>query len=73
MKMGLMDALNPEDRISVTFTDFYRLVKQSAKAELMMNGIKNKVDHDAIYTIMTGEHLAKPTQAIAIKTEKKVK
>lgn len=71
--MGLMDALNPEDRVQVTFKDFYSLMKHSAKAELMLNGIKNKVDHDAIYTMMTGEHLPEPTQAIAIKTEKKVK
>lgn len=55
--MGFVDALKPEDRTEITYSDFYRLVKEAAKAELMMNGIKNKIDHDSIYTIMTGEHI----------------
>lgn len=58
--MGMMDAFNPEDRVQVTFSSFYSLMKQSVKADLMMNGIKNKLDHDAIYTMMTGEHLPEP-------------
>ena len=71
--MGLMDALNPEDRVQVTFKDFYSLMKQSAKAELMMNGIKNKIDHDAIYTMMTGDHIPEPEPKIILKTERKAK
>lgn len=55
--MGLMDAFNPEDRVQVAFSDFYSLMKNSARADLMLNGIKNKIDHDAIYTIMTGDHI----------------
>lgn len=55
--MGLADAFIPEDRTEVTYSEFYALVKEAAKAELMMNGIKNKLDHDAIHTIMTGEHI----------------
>lgn len=61
--MGLMDAINPEERVSVTYSDFYALMKHSVKAELMMNGVKNKVDHDAIYTMMTGQHIPEPKEA----------
>lgn len=71
--MGMMDAFNPEDRVQVTFSDFYALMKQSVKADLMMNGVKNKIDHDAIYTMMMGEHLPEPIEAIEIKTERKTK
>lgn len=60
--MGLMDAILTEDRIDVKFSDFYNLVKNSAKAELMLNGIKNKIDHDSIYTIVTGSHLLEQTE-----------
>lgn len=56
----IIDAFRPEDRMDVTFSQFYTLMKESAKAELMMNGIKNKLDYDAIYTMMTGEHLPEP-------------
>ena len=60
----MMDAFNPEDRVQVTFSNFYALIKQSVKADLMMNGVKNKLDHDAIYTMMTGEHIPEPVQDI---------
>lgn len=60
--MGMMDAFNPEDRIQVTFSDFYALVKQSVRTDLLMNGIKNKLDHDAIYTMMTGKHILESVQ-----------
>lgn len=57
MIMGMMDAFNPEDRLQVTYSNFYSLVKQSVRTDLLMNGIKNKLDYDAIYTMMTGEHI----------------
>ena len=61
--MGMMDAFNPEDRLQVTYSNFYALVKQSVRTDLMMNGIKNKLDHDAIYTMMTGDHIPEATTA----------
>jgi len=60
--MGLMDAILTEDRIDVKFSDFYNLVKNSARAEIMLNGIKNKIDHDSIHTMITGKHLPEPTE-----------
>ena len=58
--MGMIDAFNPEDRLQVTYSNFYSLVKQSVRTDLLMNGIKNKLDYDAIYTMMTGEHIPTP-------------
>ena len=55
--MGLMDTINPEDRIEMKFNDFYKLVKNSTSAELMLNGIKNRVDHDAMHKMITGKPL----------------
>ena len=55
--MGIIDAFNPEDRLEITYSNFYALVKNSCKADLLMNGIKNKVDHDAMYIMMTGDHI----------------
>lgn len=55
--MGLMDSFNAEDKIGVKFSDFYTLVRNSARAEMMMNGIKNEVDHDAIHRVVTGKPL----------------
>lgn len=60
--MGMMDAFNPEDRVQVTFSDFYALVKQSVRTDLLMNGIKNKVDYDAMYIMMTGKHILESVQ-----------
>jgi hypothetical protein len=65
-----MDAINPEDRIEIKFGDFYALVKNSTSAELMMNGIKNKIDHDSIYTMMKGEHLPEPCEITAESEDK---
>ena len=31
----LMDAFSKEDRVEVTFSDFYRLMRESTSAELM--------------------------------------
>ena len=38
--MSLIDAFSKEDRVPVTFTDFFNLVKQAAKYENVMNGVK---------------------------------
>lgn len=52
--MGLMDAFNAEDRVQVTFSDFYRLMKESAKAELVMNAVNCDVPHRFIREMATG-------------------
>ena len=53
--MGLADMLSAEDRVSVKFSDFYNLVMESTKAELMMNAVNCNVPHRFIRETMTGK------------------
>ena len=53
--MGMLDAFTPEDRVQVKFSDFYELMRESAKAEIMMNAINCDVPHRFIREMMTGE------------------
>lgn len=53
--MGLADAFKEEDRVQVRFSDFYRLMRESVKAEFLMNGVRCKVPHEQIYEMATGE------------------
>ena len=43
--MGIMDAFSPEDRVSVKFSDFYALMRDSTKVEFMENAINCNVPH----------------------------
>ena len=45
--MGMADMFSKEDRVTVTFTDFYRLMKEAAKCELLMNAVN--CDHHQMY------------------------
>lgn len=58
--MGILDAFSPEDRISVKFSDFYTLMLESSRAELMMNAVKCNVPHRYIRETMTGKSEAPP-------------
>lgn len=53
--MGLVDAFNKEDRIEVTFSTFYKLVKESAKYELVVNAVNCDVPHRYIREMCSGE------------------
>lgn len=52
--MGIADVFNAEDRVSVKFSDFYSLMKEAAKAEIMLNGVKHSIPHAHIEVMMTG-------------------
>lgn len=53
--MGLCDAIGPEDRVSVKYSDFYTLVREAAKAELVMNAVNCDVPHRYIREMATGK------------------
>lgn len=53
--MGLADAIAREDRIEVKFSDFYKLVKQAAQLETVMNGVNCNVPHKYIREMQTGQ------------------
>lgn len=52
--MGLIDGFKAEDRTEVKFSDFYALMKEATKAELMMNGIICDTPHAYMREMMTG-------------------
>lgn len=53
--MSLIDAFSKEDRVPVTFTDFFNLVQQAAKYENVTNGVKCDVPHIYIREMATGK------------------
>ncbi len=50
--MGFLDAISKEDRVEVTFTDFYNLMRESAKAELMENALRHDVPAQYILAML---------------------
>lgn len=53
--MGLMDAFSSEERVTLTYSQFYQLVKEATKAEMLFNGVKCKVSRDAMYAMVEGK------------------
>ena len=51
----ILDAFAKEDRVEVTFSDFYRLMQESTKAEIVMNAVKCNVPHKYIREMVTGK------------------
>ena len=39
--MGIIDAFSREDRVEVTVSQLYELVKEAGRADLFRNGVKN--------------------------------
>ena len=58
--MGIMDVFNPEDRVSVKFSDFYALMRDSTKVEFMENAINCNVPHRYIRETVTGKAEVEP-------------
>lgn len=63
--MSLIDAFSKEDRVQVTFTDFFNLVKQAAKYENVMNGVNCNVPHAYIREMTTGKAEEHPQEIMA--------
>lgn len=53
--MGLVDVFSAEDRMDIKFSDFYNLVKGCTQRDFLLNAVKNKVPHEYIERMMTGE------------------
>ena len=58
--MGIMDVFNPEDRVSVKFSDFYALMRDSTKVEFIENAINCNVPHRYIRETVTGKAEVEP-------------
>ncbi len=51
---NILDCLTKEDRVEVTFTDFYRLMRESAKAEFIENAARADVPNEYIIKMLNG-------------------
>lgn len=51
----ILDAFAKEDRVEVTFSDFYRLMRESTKAEIVMNAVNCNVPYKYIREMVTGK------------------
>lgn len=52
--MGIMDAFAKEDRVEITVSQLYELVKEAGRADLFRNGVKNKVPYSHILCVLDG-------------------
>ncbi|MDD3337859.1 MAG: hypothetical protein PHS82_03285 [Lachnospiraceae bacterium] len=53
---SIVDCFAKEDRVEVKFSDFYNLIKQSAKEELLENAIQCRVPYEFMTTMITGKN-----------------
>lgn len=53
--MGLVNSYEKADRVNVTLSDFFILVRDSVKAELVMNAVNCNIPHRHIREMVTGK------------------
>lgn len=53
--MGLLDGFTSDGTVEMKYKEFYTIMKEAAKAELMTNAIKCNVPHEYIREAMTGK------------------
>lgn len=53
--MGLVEMFTPEEKVTLTYSEFYKLIKEATKAEMLFNGVKCKVSRDAMYAMVEGK------------------
>lgn len=64
--MGVMDSFEREDRAQVKMTTLYKMMKESARSELVMNAVNCNVPHRYIREMATGEKEETPEMVIPI-------
>lgn len=53
--MGIVDAFTPEARVELTYSEFYKLIQEAGKTELLMNAVRCEVPYQYIRETMTGK------------------
>lgn len=54
--MGIMDAFKEEDRATVTVSQLYRMLREAAKTELLMNAVRCDVPNRYIAAMADGKY-----------------
>lgn len=70
--MGLMDALNKEDRVPVQFSTLYDIIYEAAKCQLLVNAVNANVPHGCIRGMLTGVEDDTMAQDDALSIEEKL-
>lgn len=53
--MGLLDGFTSDGTVDMKYTEFYKLMREAAKAELMENAARCNVPHEYIREMLTGK------------------
>lgn len=70
--MGFMDSFTSDSPVELKQPDYYKLVREAAKGELLLNGIKARVPAEYLEAITTGKKIEVPAEYLeAITTGKK--
>jgi len=56
--MGFADAFAKEDRVEITVSQLYVLVKEASRADLFRNGVKNSIPNSHILCVLDGDDSA---------------
>ena len=55
MKMGIVDIFSAEDRVEITVSQLMSLLRESVKAEMLLNGVTNFVAYNDILKVVNGK------------------
>ena len=53
--MGIVDVFSAEDRVELTISQLMSLIKESVKAEMLLNGVSNRVPYNDILKVVNGK------------------
>ena len=53
--MGIVDVFSAEDRLEITVSQLMSLIKESVKAEMLLNGVTNMVAYNDILKVVNGK------------------
>lgn len=53
--MGLLDGFTSDGTVDMKYTEFYKLMREAAKAELMGNAARCNVPHEYVREMLTGK------------------
>jgi len=55
MKMGIVDLFSAEDRVEITISQLIGLLRESVKAEMLLNGVTNLVAYNDVLKVVNGK------------------
>ena len=56
--MGIVDVFSAEDRVDIMVSQLIQIIRKDVQAEMLLNGVLNEVDHDAICQVVTGKRIS---------------